>query len=159
MALTWQLFCIEIANGIGIGAGTGKGTGVAPGHECRRSYLRDLLSMPFAFSTLLIRQLTDLLQIENKSANSSSTRAIQAEREREWEREGERVSEFGNSFCMLRPERCNKNQARDEFAQSAGNYLHVYTEIETQQTQRTHAGTHTTHSTHIPVLMSRWRTQ
>lgn len=49
---------------------------------------------------------------------------------------------------MLRPERCNKNQARDEFAQSAGNYLHVYTEIETQQTQRTHAGTHTTHSTH-----------
>lgn len=42
---------------------------------------------------------------------------------------------------MLRPERCNKNQARDEFAQSAGNYLHVYTEIETQQT-------HTTHSTH-----------
>lgn len=81
VALTWQLFCIEIANGIGIGTGTG--TGVAPGHECRRSYLRDLLSMPFAFSTLLIRQLTDLLQIENKSANSSSTRARQAERERE----------------------------------------------------------------------------
>lgn len=77
MALTWQLFCIEIANGIGIGTGTGTGTGVAPGHECRRSYLRDLLSMPFAFSTLLIRQLTDLLQIENKSANSSSTRARQ----------------------------------------------------------------------------------
>lgn len=44
---------------------------------------------------------------------------------------------------MLRPERCNKNQARDEFAQSAGNYLHVYTKIETQQTQHIHAGTHT----------------
>lgn len=45
MALTWQLFCIEIANGIGIGigTGTGTGTGVAPGHECRRSYLRNLL--------------------------------------------------------------------------------------------------------------------
>lgn len=104
-------------------------------------------SMPFAFSTLLIRQLTDLLQIENKSANSSSTRARQGENERD----GECVSEFGNSFCMLRPERCNKNQARDEFAQSAGNYLHVYTEIETQQTQHIH--------THIPVLMSSWRTQ
>lgn len=89
--------------------------------------------------------------IDRLIANRKQKREQQqhkSETGREREREGERVSEFGNSFCMLRPERCNKNQARDEFAQSAGNYLHVYTEIETQQTQRTHAGTHTTHSTH-----------
>lgn len=54
------------------------------------------------------------------------------------------------SACCA-PSYAIKIETRNEFAQSAGNYLHVYTKLK-QQTQHTHAGTHTHTQTHAHTL-------
>lgn len=121
------LFCIEIANGPRVAAAT--------------TLTFATYSMPFAsFSTLLIRQLTDLLQIENKSANSEreSEKGSVCERER-----GRNVSEFENSFCMLRPELCNKNRDPQRICAISWKLFTCLYEIETTNTIHTRGHTHT----------------
>jgi len=95
------------------------------------------------FSSLLIRQLTDLLQIENKSANN----APRGKCKRAFEQKKSLRFKIRYASCCRpqvearwryrewkrRHKGCNnKNQARNEFAQSAGNYLHVYTKLKQQ---------------------------